>query len=35
VQLVTPSTTDFVSRRVGNYQYNPQQGVLIDQLWVR
>jgi len=35
VQLVTPSTTDFVSRRVGNYQYNPQQGVLIDQPWVR
>jgi peptide/nickel transport system substrate-binding protein len=35
VNLVTPSTTDFVSRRVGNYQYNPVQGVLIDQLWVR
>ena len=24
-----------VSRRVGNYQYNPQWGVLLDQLWVR
>ena len=35
VNLVTPSITDFVSRRVGNYQYNPQLGVLIDQLWVR
>jgi YVTN family beta-propeller protein len=35
VELVTPSTTDFVSHRVGDYQYNPQQGVLIDQLWVR
>jgi YVTN family beta-propeller protein len=35
VELVTPSTTDLVSHRVGNYQYNPQQGVLIDQLWVR
>jgi peptide/nickel transport system substrate-binding protein len=35
VPLVTPWTLDFVSRRVGNYQYNPQQGVLIDQLWVR
>jgi peptide/nickel transport system substrate-binding protein len=35
VSLVTPSTTDFVSRRVGNYQYNPVQGVLLDQLWVR
>lgn len=35
VELVTPSTVDLVSHRVGNYQYNPQQGVLIDQLWVR
>jgi peptide/nickel transport system substrate-binding protein len=35
VNLVNPSTLDFVSRRVGNYQYNPEQGVLIDQLWVR
>jgi peptide/nickel transport system substrate-binding protein len=35
VNLVTPSVTDFVSRRVGNYQYNPQLGVLLDQLWVR
>jgi peptide/nickel transport system substrate-binding protein len=26
---------DFVSRRVGNYQYNPQWHVLLDQLWVR
>ncbi|HEY3944291.1 MAG TPA: ABC transporter substrate-binding protein [Solirubrobacteraceae bacterium] len=26
---------DFVARRVGNYQYNPQWGVLVDQLWVR
>jgi peptide/nickel transport system substrate-binding protein len=35
VNLATPSMTDFVARRVGNYQYNPQLGVLIDQLWVR
>ena len=34
VQLATPSITDFVSHRVGNYQYNPQLGVLLDQLWV-
>jgi hypothetical protein len=27
--------TDFVSARVGNYQYHPQLGVLLDQLWVR
>jgi hypothetical protein len=35
VNLVTPSITDFISHRVGNYQYNPQLGVLLDQLWVR
>jgi peptide/nickel transport system substrate-binding protein len=34
VPLVTPSITDFVSHRIGDYQYNPQVGVLIDQLWV-
>jgi ABC-type transport system substrate-binding protein len=32
VNLVTPSTIDFVSRRVGDYEYNPVQGALIDQL---
>jgi peptide/nickel transport system substrate-binding protein len=26
---------DFVSKRVDNYQYNPQWGVLLDQLWVK
>jgi peptide/nickel transport system substrate-binding protein len=26
---------EFVSKRVGNYQYNPQWGALLDQLWVR
>jgi hypothetical protein len=26
---------DFVSRRVGNFEYNPQWGMLVDQLWVR
>jgi peptide/nickel transport system substrate-binding protein len=35
VPLVTPSVLDFVSRRVGNYLYNPQLGALVDQLWVR
>jgi peptide/nickel transport system substrate-binding protein len=34
VPLVTPTVTDFVSRRVGDYQSNAQLGVLIDQLWV-
>jgi YVTN family beta-propeller protein len=35
VSLVTPSTIDFVSRRVGNYEYNPEWGALLDQLWVK
>ena len=37
VPLDVPNTTDFVSRRAGNYQYSPELGglVLIDQLWVR
>ena len=26
---------DFVSKRVGNYQYNPQWGALLSQLWVK
>ena len=26
---------EFVSKRVGNYQYNPQWGVVLDQLWVK
>jgi len=26
---------DFVSKRVGNYQYNPQWGPLLSQLWVK
>ena len=34
VPLVTPSIIDFVSQRIGNYQYNAQLGVLLDQLWV-
>jgi len=32
---VTPSETDLISRRAGNYQYNPVWGALIDQIWVR
>ena len=30
-----PQASDFVSRRVGNYQYSPQWGALLDQMWVR
>jgi peptide/nickel transport system substrate-binding protein len=33
--LVNPKTQVFVSERVGNFQHNPQWGVLLDQLWVR
>jgi peptide/nickel transport system substrate-binding protein len=35
VPLSNQLESDFVARRVGNYQYNPQWGVLVDQLWVR
>jgi YVTN family beta-propeller protein len=35
VSLAVPSEVDFVSDRVGNYQFNLQVGVLIDQLSVR
>jgi peptide/nickel transport system substrate-binding protein len=26
---------EFVSKRLGNYQYNPQWGFLVDQAWVK
>jgi YVTN family beta-propeller protein len=29
------NTVDFLSARVGNYQFHPQWGMLLDQLWVR
>jgi YVTN family beta-propeller protein len=35
VPLVTLKQVDIVSRRVGNYQFHPQWGVLLGQLWVR
>jgi YVTN family beta-propeller protein len=35
VPLVNPKAVDVFSKRVGNYQYSPQLGVLITQLWVR
>jgi YVTN family beta-propeller protein len=35
VPLTTTSDVHLVSERVGNYQYSFQQGVLLDQLWVR
>jgi YVTN family beta-propeller protein len=35
VPLYAMREADFVSKRVGNYVFNPQFGVLLDQLWVR
>ena len=35
VPLVNPKVVDVLSKRVGNYQYSLQGGMLIDQLWVR
>lgn len=35
VPLINPQRVVVVSRRVGNVQYNPEFGTLIDQLWVR
>jgi YVTN family beta-propeller protein len=33
--IQNPLSLVLVSRRVGNYQYNPQWGALLGQLWVR
>jgi YVTN family beta-propeller protein len=35
IPLINPKSVGFVSRRVGNFQYSQQWGVLYDQLWVR
>ena len=36
VPLFTPEDVNFLSKRVGNYQFSPDGvGLLIDQLWVR
>ena len=35
VPLYTLRSVDFVSKRVGDYVYNPEYGALLDQLWVR
>ena len=35
VPLVNSRAVVVVSRRVGNVQFNPEWGTLIDQLWVR
>jgi YVTN family beta-propeller protein len=35
VPVLNLINADLVSERVGNYQYSPANGVLLDQLWVR
>jgi YVTN family beta-propeller protein len=35
VWLVNPTEVEFVSERIGNYQWHPQWGMLLNQLWVR
>jgi YVTN family beta-propeller protein len=34
VPLANPRRVDFLAERVGNYQYHPLWGMLMDQLWV-
>ncbi|HYZ20088.1 MAG TPA: BTAD domain-containing putative transcriptional regulator [Gaiellaceae bacterium] len=34
-RVYTPYDTDFVAKRVGNYQHHPLWGTLFAQLWVR
>src|SRR4029077_19279165 len=35
VAAFNPTDVTFVSKRVGNYQHNPQYQILLDQLWVQ
>ena len=35
IPIANGTEVDLISRRVGNYQFNPFWGVLPDQLWVR
>jgi len=35
IPLFNIRSTDLASRRLGNYTYNPQLGLLIDQAWIR
>jgi peptide/nickel transport system substrate-binding protein len=35
IPLFTQQSATLLSKRVGNYQFNPQWGPLLDQLWVR
>ena len=33
--MFNPKNIDFVSKRVGNYQFSPQWLFLLDQAWVQ
>jgi peptide/nickel transport system substrate-binding protein len=35
VPTANPKRVDFISKRVANYQFHPQWGALLDQLWLR
>jgi peptide/nickel transport system substrate-binding protein len=35
VDLYNPKQIDFLSKRVQNYQWNPQWYILIDQMWLK
>ena len=35
VPIYNPRNVDLISKRVGNYQYNPTSGALLSQLWVK
>jgi peptide/nickel transport system substrate-binding protein len=35
VPVLNGKSTTLVSSRVGNYQYSPEYGPLLDQMWVR
>jgi peptide/nickel transport system substrate-binding protein len=35
VPLFTPKNVDFVSARLGNYEYAIEYGMILDQAWVK
>jgi DNA-binding SARP family transcriptional activator/ABC-type transport system substrate-binding protein/streptogramin lyase len=35
VPLLNPRSADYVGERLGNYQRNPELGILLDRVWVR
>jgi peptide/nickel transport system substrate-binding protein len=35
IPFMNGKEVDFVSKRVGNFQYHPEWTILFDQLWVR